>query len=213
MWRLPFPMHRGAAAIRYGVANLFGSEKDRGVDKDYLILKRASASRPSGQWNEEDFDVLANGEVVGRIFKANAAPVSSPWMWTLAFGHHGKRRRRKDAPRKPLAVVPFRVVADGLSTMRLAGHSPTHIGPDTKESLTATRHVHTNGGLARVQEDRCRRPSGRCAWCRCLDRRLGRVSVLVHDRRANGRYPCWNDQRPSDCCSRKAGWICTIRVN
>jgi hypothetical protein len=44
------------------------------MDKDYLILKRASASRPSGQWNEEDFDVLANGEVVGRIFKANAAP-------------------------------------------------------------------------------------------------------------------------------------------
>jgi hypothetical protein len=48
------------------------------VDKDYLILKRASASRPSGQWNEEDYDVLANGEVVGRIFKANAAPVGAP---------------------------------------------------------------------------------------------------------------------------------------
>jgi hypothetical protein len=43
-----------------------------------LILKRASASRPSGQWNEEDYDVLANGEVVGRIFKVNAAPVGSP---------------------------------------------------------------------------------------------------------------------------------------
>jgi hypothetical protein len=93
-------MHRGAAAIRYGVANLFGSEKDRGVDKDYLILKRASASRrPSGQWNEEDFDVLANGELVGRIFKANAAPVGSPWMWTLAFeqpeSHADTRLRRK----------------------------------------------------------------------------------------------------------------------
>jgi hypothetical protein len=32
--------------------------------------------------------VLADGAVVGRIFKANAAPVSSPWMWTLAFQHH-----------------------------------------------------------------------------------------------------------------------------
>jgi hypothetical protein len=50
-----------------------------------LILKRASASRPSGEWNDDDFDVLANGEVVGRIFKANAASVGSPWMWTLAF--------------------------------------------------------------------------------------------------------------------------------
>jgi hypothetical protein len=39
-----------------------------------LILKRASASRPSGEWNDDDFDVLANGAVVDRIFKANAAP-------------------------------------------------------------------------------------------------------------------------------------------
>jgi hypothetical protein len=56
-----------------------------------MILKRASASRPSGEWNDDDFDVLANGEVVGRIYKANAAPVGSPWMWTLAFGHHEGR--------------------------------------------------------------------------------------------------------------------------
>jgi glycine cleavage system aminomethyltransferase T len=35
--------------------------------------------------------VLANGEVVGRIYKANAAPVGSLWMWTLAFWHHEGR--------------------------------------------------------------------------------------------------------------------------
>jgi hypothetical protein len=56
-----------------------------------LILKRASASRPSGEWKADDFDVLADGVVVGRIFKANAAPVGTPWMWTLAFGHHEDR--------------------------------------------------------------------------------------------------------------------------
>jgi hypothetical protein len=28
------------------------------MNKDYLILKRASASRPSGEWNDDDFDVL-----------------------------------------------------------------------------------------------------------------------------------------------------------
>jgi hypothetical protein len=61
------------------------------MEKDYLILKRASASRPSGNWNEDDFDVLASGEVVGRIYKASAAPVGSPWMWTLAFGYHEDR--------------------------------------------------------------------------------------------------------------------------
>jgi hypothetical protein len=26
-----------------------------------LVLKRASASRPSGEWNDDDFDVLADG--------------------------------------------------------------------------------------------------------------------------------------------------------
>jgi hypothetical protein len=26
------------------------------------ILKRASASRPSGKWNDDDFDVLAEGK-------------------------------------------------------------------------------------------------------------------------------------------------------
>ena len=29
--------------------------------------------------------------MVWRIFKANVAPVGSPWMWTLAFGHHEDR--------------------------------------------------------------------------------------------------------------------------
>ena len=56
-----------------------------------LILKRASASRPSGEWNDDDFDVLADGAVVGRIMKVHAAPEGSPWMWMLAFGHHEDR--------------------------------------------------------------------------------------------------------------------------
>jgi hypothetical protein len=49
-----------------------------------LILKRASASRPSGEWNDDDFDVLADGEVVGRIFNVAASPMGTPWMWTAA---------------------------------------------------------------------------------------------------------------------------------
>ena len=53
------------------------------MDKDYLILQRASVSRPSGEWSDDDFDVLADGAVVGRILKANAAPVDAPWLWTL----------------------------------------------------------------------------------------------------------------------------------
>src|SRR5262249_242100 len=58
-----------------------------------LVLKRASASRPTGEWNDEDYDVLADGAVVGRIMKkVHAAPVGTRWMWTLAFGHHENRR-------------------------------------------------------------------------------------------------------------------------
>jgi len=40
-----------------------------------LILKRASASRPSGEWTDDDYDVLADGAIVGRIMKAAAVPV------------------------------------------------------------------------------------------------------------------------------------------
>ena len=63
----------------------------RHTDKDYLVLKRASSSRPSGDWNDDDYDVLASGIVVGRILKVHAAPVGSPWMWTLMFGYHEDR--------------------------------------------------------------------------------------------------------------------------
>ena len=56
-----------------------------------LLLKRASANRPSGEWNDDDYDVLCNGVVVGRIMQGAAVPVGMSWMWTLAFGHHEDR--------------------------------------------------------------------------------------------------------------------------
>jgi hypothetical protein len=56
-----------------------------------LILKRASDSRPSGDWNDDDYDVLSDGTVVGRILKAAASPVGAPWMWILAYGYHEDR--------------------------------------------------------------------------------------------------------------------------
>jgi len=56
-----------------------------------LILKRASFSRPSGEWNDDDYDVLADGVVVGRIVKAAAVPVGMSWMWTLAYNYHEDR--------------------------------------------------------------------------------------------------------------------------
>ncbi|HEY7193314.1 MAG TPA: hypothetical protein VH439_06195 [Gemmatimonadales bacterium] len=45
-----------------------------------LILKRD----PVGQ-NPEDYSVLEDGVVIGRIFKVPIAPPDRPWMW--ASGH------------------------------------------------------------------------------------------------------------------------------
>src|SRR5215831_6760142 len=61
------------------------------MDKDYLVLKRASTSRSSGEWSDDDYDVLAGGVVIGRILKSAAAPAGTPWLWTPAYGHHEDR--------------------------------------------------------------------------------------------------------------------------
>jgi hypothetical protein len=72
-----------------------------------LILKRASASRPSGQWREDDYDVLKNGVIVGRIFNVPVAPANRPWMW--ASGHNGdiKRAAYGYAPTREAAMAAF----------------------------------------------------------------------------------------------------------
>ena len=79
------------------------------MDKDYLTLKlkRASASRSSGQWSDDDYDVLENGVVVGRICKEQAAPQGRQWGW--ASGHNGDYRRAADGyePTREAATAAF----------------------------------------------------------------------------------------------------------
>ena len=78
------------------------------MENDYLILKRASASCPSGEWNDDDFDVLADGVVVGRIMKGAAVPVGMSCMWTLAFGYHEDRARTHGyEPTREAAMAAF----------------------------------------------------------------------------------------------------------
>jgi hypothetical protein len=49
-----------------------------------LVLKRANASRPSGQWSDEDYDVLADGQVVGRILQENTSGAPKlRWGWSI----------------------------------------------------------------------------------------------------------------------------------
>jgi hypothetical protein len=59
------------------------------MEKDYLTLKRGISPR-SGKERDDEHDVLADGVVVGRIFKVRVGG-RTPWMWTLASGHHEDR--------------------------------------------------------------------------------------------------------------------------
>jgi hypothetical protein len=77
------------------------------MDKDYLTLKRASASRPSGEWSDDDYDVLADGVVVGRIFKAAASAPGTPWMWTLLFDYQDRTPTHGYAPTREAAMAAF----------------------------------------------------------------------------------------------------------
>jgi hypothetical protein len=50
-----------------------------------LILKRAKLSRSSGQWQDEDYDVLADGKVIGRILESGSRfdPPELRWKWSI----------------------------------------------------------------------------------------------------------------------------------
>jgi hypothetical protein len=73
-----------------------------------LILKRAEASRTSGEWREDDYDVVADGIVVGHVMKGAAAPEGTPWLWTLAYGHRGHRTQTHGyEPTREAAMAAF----------------------------------------------------------------------------------------------------------
>jgi hypothetical protein len=65
-----------------------------------LILKRA----PIG-WNQDDFDVLEDGKIVGRLFFLDAVgPQGASWMWarghsadTIKHAAHGYEATREAA--------------------------------------------------------------------------------------------------------------------
>ena len=51
-----------------------------------LILKRESATAP----DDNNYEVLAAGVVVGRILRVAAAP-ETPWLWSLASDYRKDR--------------------------------------------------------------------------------------------------------------------------
>jgi hypothetical protein len=75
--RSPFHLFHGRASKPLPVNKAaFTPPKNRMIQ---LILKRAFDSRPSGEWGDDDYDLLEEvGAIVGRIFRANAAPAVTP---------------------------------------------------------------------------------------------------------------------------------------
>ena len=77
------------------------------MEKEYpgMLIKRAALSRPC-LWNDDDFDVVANGEVVGRIFKAGVS-VARPWMWALSLPHEDRTPMHGYAATREAAMAAF----------------------------------------------------------------------------------------------------------
>jgi hypothetical protein len=70
---------------------------------DALILKRAAIGN-----NVEDYDVLADDKVVGRIFLAAHWPRGTAWIWALAYGEHEDRSpTRGYEPTREAAMAAF----------------------------------------------------------------------------------------------------------
>jgi len=93
--------------MRWRKAALVRGENEGGaaVDKDYLALMRTALSRQSDEWNVDNFDVLADDEIVGRIFEANAALTGSPWLWTFIFPHEGRSSTHRYEPTHEAAMA------------------------------------------------------------------------------------------------------------
>jgi hypothetical protein len=73
-----------------------------------LTLERGSASRPSGQWRDDDYDVLEDGVIVGHIFTVPTAPQGRPWMWASGHSADGvKRAAHGYEPTREAAMAAF----------------------------------------------------------------------------------------------------------
>lgn len=68
-----------------------------------LLLRRASVSRKSGSWDDNDFDVFDGDREVGRIFRE----ANGTWFWGVSFVISG-RKSYGHAPSIAAAQAAFR---------------------------------------------------------------------------------------------------------
>jgi hypothetical protein len=76
-----------------------------------LVLVSARESRGGGEWSYDDYDVRlgdANGQVVGKIFKAIMAPDGLNWLWTITERTPRKLTDRGYAATREQAMEAFK---------------------------------------------------------------------------------------------------------
>jgi len=73
-----------------------------------LILKQANKSRPSGQWDANDFDVFEADRNIGRIMWTHAAPSDRRWFFSIITRGPQHPHQRGYAPTREEAMPAFK---------------------------------------------------------------------------------------------------------
>jgi hypothetical protein len=73
-----------------------------------LRLIRASKSRPSGTWSDDDYDVFDGGQHIGRVVWSYAAPRERPWVWSITCRFPNAPADRGSAESREAAMAEFK---------------------------------------------------------------------------------------------------------
>jgi hypothetical protein len=73
-----------------------------------LRLIRASKSRPSGTWSDDDWDVFDGEQHIGRIVWSYAAPRGCPWVWSITSRFPQSPEDRGAAVSREAAMAEFK---------------------------------------------------------------------------------------------------------